>query len=670
MGRASSEEKIGDSEIDEMEDIAKNLPKGSVSHDASDRFILSKLIELQPELVPIEFYEAYEKKLQGDPEYSSQAKVQEKLDSSKGTVWRHFKAISDEIAKMRDEAFETGAEEIPALTQERTAQILKNGKHVQLNPYDLLPPKGHKNYEPSRYFQRRRGPRQHPLENLADSIAQIGMIEPPTVQYPSSDNGFFQRIADGFNRDEAWILANEKLGGTAEKPALEFPVHVVVECTNAEGELIALEKNQNKDNFDVGDRDYSIVLMYENHPQVYTQKKLTEIFNLSKQVVHNIISAWRESWPPNEKKGETVTNNPIRQALIDRKITTYHGRLLSQLKKWPSEQRRLGRWLLDNAAKSGRQDALIIDYQTVKRGEDQGKFIDFSYDYSGISSGQLGSMVNSSVRKMQNAETVKTEVSKLLKDGKIDSKISEKEYSRLQNKFGSFTKGSIDMGLKDAGIKVHARVPEPESDRRIGPATVEKVTSKVETLPERKSVIVCKNCQAYYEDDIETLSRCLLGIAPTEDNECVVHDVIPGRPKTIDCKCSHCGGLTLDRFLTGTGIEVIRDWEFDTHSHDLCWQVHLLQKFDVKGKCHSCLNSGCQLLELLENANEFDLEKGDFLDVEVKNCPEITGWFSPRPDITIEELNGEVQMRVNAYIDECRLQSEKMRAEKAAGRSA
>ncbi|MBY8999115.1 MAG: hypothetical protein KGD60_15455, partial [Candidatus Thorarchaeota archaeon] len=98
-------------------------------------------------MVPPKFYEAYQKKVEGVAGYSSQAKIQQELNSSKGTVWRHFKTITDEISKMREDAFETAGEEIPALTQERTAQILKNGVHVQLDPYTLLPPEGHKHYK-------------------------------------------------------------------------------------------------------------------------------------------------------------------------------------------------------------------------------------------------------------------------------------------------------------------------------------------------------------------------------------------------------------------------------------------------------------------------------------------------------------------------------------------
>ena len=316
MGKASSEE-VTDAELAEIESIAENLPTKEISHDASDLHILERLIELQPDLVPDEFYDAYRRYLKKESEYSSQAKVMEKLKSSKGTVYRHFKAITETITALREDSFETAGEEIPALTQERTAQILKNGVHVQVDPYTLLPPEGHNHYKLSRYFQRRRGPRQHPVKTLADSIAKIGMIEPATIQDVSSENGFIQRIIDGFNRMQAWIMANEEAGGTAKSPVLEYPVSVLVQCTNAEGELIALEKNQNKDNFDHGDRDYSIVLMYENHPQVYTQKKLTEIFDLSKQHIFGIINAWRESWPPNEKKGESITENPIRQALIE-----------------------------------------------------------------------------------------------------------------------------------------------------------------------------------------------------------------------------------------------------------------------------------------------------------------------------------------------------------------
>ena len=162
---------------------------------------------------------------------------------------------------------------------------------VQLDPRALLPPKEHKHYELSRFFQKRRGPRLHTIEVLAESIGNSGMYEPPTIQAAGSHNGFIQRPNDGFSRIEAWILADERAGGTDKKPVLEYPVCLLVDCTNAEGDLIALEKNQNKDNFDHGDRDYSIVTMFERHPEVYTQKKLSELNNLDKSTMSGIIGA-------------------------------------------------------------------------------------------------------------------------------------------------------------------------------------------------------------------------------------------------------------------------------------------------------------------------------------------------------------------------------------------
>ena len=284
-------------------------------------------------------------------------------------------------------------------------------------------------------------------------------------------------------------------------------------------------------------------------------------------------------------------------------------------------------------------------------------------------------MVTKVVENMGHVEAIKKEVSKRLKDSKIGEAITEDAYSKLRSEISKertryddgIPKKYMDLGLKEAGVKVRAPVPEPPSKKPTSPATAESVKSEQETLPEPEPVLVCMNCQAYYVDDVEELSRCLLGIEPTEENECAIHDIHSGRPMTTDYKCAHCGGLTLNRFLKGSDVDSTHDMEFDTYSHDLCYHDHLVGKFDIKGKCHECLNVGCQLLDLVEESH--DPDEGS-LDIEVKHCPSSRGWFDQRPKVSIEEVNKEVQKRVEAFVKESREIFEKKRSAEAAGRSA
>ena len=662
MGKASSEEAITDTEL------AETLPTNGISHDASDLFLLEKLIELQPDLVPREptdYYEAFRKFKEKKPGYTTQRSVADSEGlSSKGSVGQQFRIINAAIEEIREGTFEASKAEIPTLTQERTSIIQKKAKAVQLDPRLLLPPEGHQHYKLARYFQRRRGPRAHEVKKMVSSVLEMGIIEMPTIQAPGSHNGFLHRFLDGEKRLRAWILADEQSGGTDKKPVLEYPVCWVIECTNAEGELIALEKNQNKDNFDVGDRDYSIVLMFENHPQTYTQTRLCELFDLKKSTVSGIISAWRESWPVDVKKGHTPIDNPVRQALVDRQITTYHGRLLTRVKKWPTEQRRLARWLLKEAGKASREDALIIGYNTRVRDETEGRFIQFGYDYTGISSGQLSSMISSATTKMKNAEAVETEVKKLLEKGEIESTISEDDFStiskKLTNSSSEISKTSMRIGLKDAGIKVQAPKPDVDSKKPTSPATAEAV--------EQKPVLVCMNCQAYYvNDDNEELNRCMFDIEPTEENECAVQSLFPGRPKNSEYKCPHCEGLTLSKFFDGLDVETSYEHEFDAYSHDVCAIDHLLEEYDIKGKCHECRNDDCQLISHVVESK--DPDKGA-LDIVVNHCPETRWYFSPRPKMSIENINKEVQKRVDKFVKESLKAFEKAKAAEAAGGTA
>lgn len=670
VGKASSED-VKDAVLDEAEEIGKGLEGRKIAHDADDLFFLEEVMKLEPDLVPrkpdyFKLFEKYKKKERG---YTSHRAVAEsaKLESH-GTVGVQFRAIEDAILRAREKYSATEATAIPALDSERIAEIFKKGKLLQLDPRGLLPPTEHQHYKLSRYFQKRRAPRSFnvDLPILAASIGKIGMIEPPTVQEAGSHNAFIRRTIDGFGRLTAWMLADTEAGGSDKKAVLDYPVCLVVDCTDAEADLIALEKNQNKENFDLGDRDYSIVTMYERHKEVYTQKRLTELFPLHKKRISQIIVAWRDSYPWDQKKGETSLDNPIRRALEERKITTKHGEELARLQKWPSEQKRIANWLLEEVEKSTRKDAYLEEQRGYN--ETQGEYKFYHSDPDGISAGHLKMMVSKSVTNMEHAEAIQKVAPARLKDGQLEQKITPEEFNDFRAKISKertghtdgIPKAYVEKGLKAAGIRIVAPKLDVQSLKPVSPATAK--AAKLEP------VLVCKNCQLYFEAPIISgglESCCIIGIEPTEDNECAVQLKAMGSPSYRYKKCLYCGGVTIDQFLKGlpvdTGFEKSKkDKTFI--AHNLCVMDLKLKEFDIKGKCQLCINSNCELLDAVEHGQ---------LDVEVKHCPEENEdrilWFTPRPDIIIEDINEEVKSRIGEFVTDARKDFEKT---KAAGRAA
>ena len=164
----------------------------------------------------------------------------------------------------------------PALTAERITEILKNGRLVQLDPRQLL------SGPEARRYQRRRFRSQIQLKDLAGSIGRINVISPlivgdiPTQTIPSltTDQALLRLIIDGFGRGDAWIMADQAAGGTSNKPVLDYPTCLLVDCTDKEAAFIAFEKNRRRENFDEADRDYSIVMLYEQ--QHYTVNELAD----------------------------------------------------------------------------------------------------------------------------------------------------------------------------------------------------------------------------------------------------------------------------------------------------------------------------------------------------------------------------------------------------------
>lgn len=636
MTRASSERDA----LDEAESIGKDLQKRKSKPTKED------------------LRNAYKKHLAGEEGYETQRAVVETLGSSKGTVSRAWKEFEEEgVTIDKDEIPEVEAEtvEVPALDAVRTAIILKTGKLVEINPYVLLPAEGDDHYELSRYFQKRRAPRGYDtdIKIIAESIAKIGMVEPPTVQGASSENGFFQRTIDGFTRLMSWLLADKEAGGTFEKPVLDFPVCLLVDCTNAEGDLIALEKNQNKENFDLGDRDYSIVTMHERHKETYPQKVLVDLFNLDKRTISNIISAWQDSYPVDEKKGFTSQINPIRYALEERKITTYHGFQLARLQKWPKEQKRIANWLLEEIGKYSRKDAYLEEQ--YDHDETRGRYQYFKVDADGISAGHLKMMVSKAVENMQHTDAIQKVLAPRLLKEKPDSQITVQEFEDFRAKVSKERTGHsdgipkryVEEGLKQAGIKINRKV-DIETMKPVSPATAKAI--------KEEPVKVCANCTFALRKDLS----CQIGLEPDGNNECPVQPLSSGWPEEMKHKCLYCGGITFDDFLDNLGVDTT--WEESDDgprfvAHDLCVHDKLLKELDIKGQCHECNNHDCELLEAVANGK---------LDVEVKHCPEVSEsrwnrWFTRRPEMSIEEINIEVQKRIDDFVKEAREQSEKMK---------
>jgi len=681
---------VSDEQLKEIEEIGENLPRSSkVSQDAPDIFFLQKLMKTRPDLVPrapYDYYKMFEKHLQKKEGYTSQKKIaaSEGLGSS-GSLYAPFKRIREAIADMRKAEGMGPVKELPSMDTARLIEIYKKGKLVQLDPRALLPPKGHKHYELSRYFQKRRGPRQHSLEVLAESIGRIGMYEPPTIQDAGSHNGFIQRPDDGFSRLQSWIMADENAGGTDKKPVLEYPVCLLVDCTNAEGELIALQKNQNKDNFDIGDRDYSMVVMHERHPEVYTNKALAELNNLKPATVSGIIGAWRESWPCDEKKGETKESNPIRKALESRKITTYHGRGLARLKKWPEEQKRVGLWLLQEIDRYQLRDAHYRDYWAteIHRDIDEGTTVT-KFDNHGISAGTLMKMVRQVETKMAHISHVQKTVTMMLKDGIIGEKIHEDKVIDLRAKISKehtkysdgITQDSFKKGLRAAGVSITTVQPKAKDMKPSSPAspsadassqttvlTAETVIHESEPEPETvtEPIKVCANCR-FALDDGEDYS-CQIGQEPNEENECAIQFYVPGSAPDTRFRCHYCGGITIPHFIEQFDVKV-----YDTQTedgfmhryHTLCEHFENLKELDVKGECHKCAEDRCNLLSVVSHMD---------VDVTVNHCPR----KQDLPEYSIKEINKEVQKQLDHFVKQCQEDYEKVEQAEttvvAAGRS-
>jgi ParB-like chromosome segregation protein Spo0J len=568
-------------------------------------------------------YELYLNKKKG---YTSQRTVAEQMGLSYGSVQRMFKRIEDEMEKLKSAGpavLLAEESKTPILNAARMAEILKKGKPTQLDPYALL------SGPDARYFQRRRIRAHYPIDTLAKSIGQSGIIDSPTILLAKGR----KYIVDGFGRLDAWILADAEAGGNDKKPKLEYPVCLVIDCTMKESAFIAFEKNRMRENFDEGDRDYSLVLMHEN--EGYRVNELAELANLDKSTISKIIHAWQD------------IPDDARQALEGRLITTYHGRQLARAKAWPKEQARLTKWLLEEVEKTQRSDA-YFDYAN-------------RFDVTGLSAGQFGMMVNSVVERKKQAKFIADEVEVLHRDGKIEDRISEKTYddlhAKMKKKLGtsSVTKKAMNEGLRGAGVK---RETDAALEKR-GKKPVSPATSNDSS---RAPISVCANCRLSVA--LEDEHFCPLDLTPDENNECPVQLLYQGSPSYRRLKCPFCGGITVDEFLQDTDVDVCfyKTKKHATIAHEVCIVDAMLAKSKVTGQCLKCQNSDCPIV-----SRALDAE----MEIEVKHCPETykdrfgteRGMFEPRPKQSIKEINAEVKKRVDAMIA-------KTKATVSAGRAA
>jgi len=614
MTKADPQKDISDAKLDEIEIIGKGLQSTKVAHDAGPQSVFKKLRELKPDLVSDNYYMHYELYLNKKKGYTSQRTVAEQMGLSYGSVQRMFKRIEDEMKKIKSAELEptpTEESKTPILNAVRMAEILKKGKTTQLDPYALL------SGTYARYFQRRRIRAHYPIETLAKSIAQSGIIEPPTILLTRTRT----YIVDGFGRLDAWILADTQAGGTNKKSVLEYPVCLNIDCTMKEAAFIAFEKNRMRENFDEGDRDYSIVLMHEK--EGYKVNELAELAKLDKSTISKIIHAWQD------------IPEDARKALEERKITTYHGRQLARTKAWPKEQARLTKWLLEEVEKARRSDA-YFDYGN-------------HFDVTGLSAGQFGVMVNSVVERKKQAKFIADEVEILHRDGKVEDRISEKTYDKLHAKMkeklgtSSVTKKAMNEGLRGAGVK---RETDAALEKR-GKKPTSPATSNDSS---RAPISVCTNCTLAIELDDEHF--CPLSLTPDENNECAVQLLYMGRPGYHRLQCPLCGGITVDVFLQDKDVSTCHYQTKKHHStiaHEVCIVDSKLAKAKVTGKCLKCQHSDCLILsEALETG----------IEIEVKNCPEgykdnygrECSMFTPRPKKSIKTINAEVRKQVDAMI--------------------
>jgi len=609
-------------DLDQMEDIGRGLQGGTETEepqsdtaleapsiDASDDMWAEFLQKARSDLVLPKYFTAFICHKRGVKGWESLAAcgAQKSINATKQTVHVQFKRIEAEIAKMKHGMPEPIAQ--VNITARRMTEILHAGRLIPLDPRELL------SGPDARRYQRRRFRSQYKIPELADSVGKVGMLEPPIIR-EKSEPGARRLNVDGFGRLEAWILADEKAGGTPKSAVLDYPICLVIDCTDKEAAFIAFEKNRRRENFDDADRDYSIVMLHEQ--QGFTADELAGIIGLQRTRISQIIHAFED------------VPQKARTALEDRMITTKHAEQVARLKEWPDEQERLSDWLLIQVDMAKRTDANYERFEGVMK-----------YDQDGVSAGQLGSMVTQVLERKKQAKKIAAELEKMKEQGKVESTVdadkSDTLRTQLSKKIGAqtVTKRTMQEAMRTAGIKVSK--PKEELAETTG-AVKPKSPSQFREDREQPPITPCMNCTLYYTKT----DNCLMDLKPDAENKCPVQPGFMGRPSYLLHRCSVCDGKTPDSLMKVNGFTTGFYTDNDTEDHDLCGIDQYIARGRLGGKCAQCqAANGCDVLSVLENS--------ETLRLQVLVCDD--RWFALRPAMTIAELNAKVQAELDGLKD-------------------
>lgn len=588
--------------LDETEAVAKSLQE-----------------QKKAEPTEAEYRSAYQRVQSGEISRTEAAK--EFGITSKGGIYRFSQKMAETGVSAGPETEVTE----PAITAARITEILRTGKLIQLDPRELLSGPG------ARRYQLRRFRSQYQIKDLVPSIAKINVIEPIVVVEKNEITGR-RLIDDGFARAEAWILADESLGGTSEKTVLEYPTCLLINATDKEAAFIAFEKNRRRENFDDADRDYSIVMLHEQ--QHYSVNELAELGELAKSTISGIIHAWQDI----PAKARTM--------LQDRIITTYHATQLAKLKEWPDEQERLTNWLVEETGKEEFKSRKDANY-------DNGH-----YDSSGISAGRLSEMVGDVLERKKQAKAIAADLEKMKSAGKIEEAITPEKADALRNQFARSlhttnppTKRTMQEAMRTAGVKL-AKPKEELVATTAETGMKPKSPTRFAEDREQPRLKPCLNCQNHHEHS----GNCLFSLTPDKDNRCPAQE--SGRPMRVEPHCLVCGGLVIEDLMDKLKVkyeESMAKNGNDHNCHTMCLIDQTIASGTLDGKCKSCQSDSCQILQIMwDEARDHSTETP--LTLLVKQCPEgkkYSTWFDPRPELSLEEIN----KRAREYVEELKAEA-------------
>ena len=406
-------------------------------------------------------------------------------------------------------------------------------------------------------------------------------------------------------------MADQAAGGTSNKPVLDYPTCLLVDCTDKEAAFIAFEKNRRRENFDEADRDYSIVMLYEQ--QHYTVNELAALIELDHSSISHIIHAWQD------------IPTKARTALEDRLITTYHARQIMKLKEWPNEQERLTNWLLEEIGKPEFKSRKDANY-------DNGHS-----DTSGISAGRLSEMVSDVLERKKQAKAIAADLEKMKSAGKLEDTIDADKADRLRSQFAKSlhttnlpTKRTMQEAMKTAGVKL-AKPIEATTESGVKP----KSPARFAEDREQPKLKPCLNCTIYHEKT----ENCLVDLTPDKDNKCRVQ--LAGHPTRVELHCLVCGGAIVEDVLKKLHVTLAMSMAkngISHYSHRICLVEEQISAGTLDGKCKSCQPEYCQILRTVCDYHG--------LNLVVIECPKqaaMGGMFKPRPETTIDEANRQVK---------------------------